>query len=147
MKNYLTTTKNKKPVTKLRHFLFNLFLCFVFTGPLAAQTSSPGYRILIDISHKQRFWNDPARMAGMDKNQVDRVIYMTDQITKNAVSHNAEIEYLKEEIKPNNLIKCNLLFIHIPSTKFTPGEIKNQQNKCNCPKDNKHSLSLHDASG
>jgi hypothetical protein len=124
MKKYLTTTENEKPVTKLRHFLLNLLLCFVFAGPLFAQTSSPGFRILIDIAHKQRFWNDPARMAGMDKNQIDRVRYMTDQITKNAVSLNAEIGYLKEEIKPDNLIKCNLLFIHIPSTKFTPGEIK-----------------------
>jgi len=109
---------------KFRHFVFTLLLCFVFAGNLTAQTSSPRYRILIDISHKQRFWNDPVMMAGMDNNQIDRVRYMTDQITKNAVSLNAEIGYLKEEIKPDNLVKCDLLFIHIPSTKYTPGEIK-----------------------
>jgi hypothetical protein len=124
MKNYLTISKNEKTEMKCRHLVFTLLLCFVFAGNLTAQTSSPGYRILIDIAHKQRFWNDPVMMGGVDKNQIDRVRYMTDQITKNAVSLNAEIGYTKEEIKPDNLTKCNLLFIHIPSTKFTPDEIK-----------------------
>ena len=124
MKNYLTLTKNEKTVLKFRHFVFTLLLCFVVAGTLHAQTSSSRYRILIDIAHNQRFWNDPARMAGMDKNQIDRVRYMTDQITKNAASLNSDIGYLKGEIKPDDLAKCDLMFIHIPSTKYAPGEIK-----------------------
>ena len=51
---------------------------------MAAQSSEPKYRILIDIAHKQRFWNDPANMQGRDKNQIERVKYMTGQIMKNA---------------------------------------------------------------
>lgn len=58
MKNYLILTKNEKTVLKFRHFVFTLFLCFVFAGTLHAQTSSPKYRILIDIAHNQRFWNE-----------------------------------------------------------------------------------------
>lgn len=108
---------------KFRHFIFTLFLYVVFAGTLLAQNSPTKYRILIDIAHKQRFWNDPAKMEGMDKNQIERVRYMTNQIMKNANSLNAEIEYLKEEIKPDNLVKCDLLFIHIPSAKYSPGEI------------------------
>ena len=40
------------------------------------------------------------------------------------VSLNAGIDYLKDEIKPENLKNCNLLFIHIPSAGYKPGEIK-----------------------
>lgn len=113
-----------KKVMKLQYSIFTLLVLIVFAGKLMAQTSSPKYWILMDIAHNQRFWNDPARMEGMDHNQIERVRYMTNQIMKNATSLNAEIGYLKEEIKPDNLLNCNLLFIHIPSSKYTPGEIK-----------------------
>jgi hypothetical protein len=124
MKNYLTMAKNRKNVMKLQYFTFTLILLIVFAGRLLAQTSSPKCRILMDIAHNQRFWNDPAKMKGKDNNQIKRVNYLTDQIMKNATSLNAEIGYLKEEIKPDNLVKCDLLFIHIPSAKYSPGEIK-----------------------
>lgn len=109
---------------KLKLFIFTLMLFIVCAGTFAAQTPSPRKRILIDIAHKQKFWNDPSMMAGMNKNQVERVKYMTGQIMKNASSLDADIEYLKEEIKPENLKNCDLLFIHIPSAKYGPGEIK-----------------------
>ena len=93
-----------------------------------AQNPNNKYQIYIDIAHKQRFWNDPADMNGMDKNLVNRVKYMTDEIVKNAKSNNAELKYLKQEIKPGDLLNCNLLFIHIPSAKYSKGEIKAIQN-------------------
>jgi len=89
-----------------------------------AQNSSPQYRIFMDIAHNQKFWNDPASMEGQDANQVERVKYMTSEIVKNATALDAELVYLKEEIQPDHLANCDLLFIHIPSTKYSPGEIE-----------------------
>ena len=89
-----------------------------------AQNSSPEYRILMDIAHGQKFWNDPTQMDGQDANQVERVRYMTNEIVKNATALDAELVYLKEEIQPNHLANCDLLFIHIPSAKYSPGEIE-----------------------
>ena len=80
--------------------------------------------ILMDIAHNQKFWNDPDNMKGKDPKQIERVKYMTNEIKKNASSLNAEIGYLKLEIKPDDLAKCDLLFIHIPSSKYKPEEIK-----------------------
>jgi hypothetical protein len=48
---------------------------------------------------------------------------MTDQFVKTASSVNAELYYLKSVIKPEDLSNCNLLYIHLPSSKHTPGEI------------------------
>jgi hypothetical protein len=114
----------KITITKLKLHILTFILFIVYAGNIAAQTPSPRKRILIDIAHKQKFWNDPSMMTGMDKNQVERVKYLTDQIMKNASSLDAGIGYLKEEIKPENLKNCDLLFIHIPSAKYGPGEIK-----------------------
>ena len=88
------------------------------------QSSSPKYRILMDIAHNQKFWNDPEAMKGKDANQIERVKYMTNQFVKTASSLDAGLIYLKEEIKPEHLANCNLLFIHIPSAKYNPDEIK-----------------------
>jgi hypothetical protein len=60
---------------KTKYLTLTLLLLIVCAGNLTAQTSSPKHSIVIDIAHKQRFWNDPARMRGMDKNQVERVRY------------------------------------------------------------------------
>ena len=71
----------------------------------------------MDLAHDQKFWNDPAGMKGQDENWVNRIKYMTDQFLKTASSVNAELLYLKDEIKPENLSDCDLLFIH---TVFNP---------------------------
>ncbi len=78
----------------------------------------------MDIAHGQKFWNDPSEMKGQDENWIKRVEYMTDQLLKTASSVNAELSYLKDEIKPKDLSDCDLLFIHIPSKQFTPKEVK-----------------------
>lgn len=53
-----------------------------------AQTFSK--KILIDIAHGQKFWNDPTAMAGSDANLVKRIKYATGQITKTAESVNGK---------------------------------------------------------
>jgi len=89
-----------------------------------AQTPTPAKnRICLDVAHKQRFWNDPADMPGMDAKVVERVKYMTGELTKTATSVDASLSYLKKEITPKDLEGCDLLFIHIPSAKYTPGEV------------------------
>jgi hypothetical protein len=112
----------------MRQLQIILFFSLIVNALGIAQNSNNKYQIYIDIAHKQRFWNDPADMNGMDKNSVNRVKYMTDEITKNAKSNNAGLAYLKQEIKPEDLSHCDLLFIHIPSAKYSEGEIKAIQN-------------------
>ncbi len=100
-----------------------VLLTFLFFTNAFSQTS-PKKKIYMDLSHGERFWNDPSDMRGYDQNMINRVKYMTDQFQKTASSVNAELLYLKDKIKPENLSDCDLLFIHIPSSKYTPNEVK-----------------------
>jgi hypothetical protein len=78
----------------------------------------------MDVVHGQKFWNDPASITGQDENWVKRVKYMTGQFLKTASSLNAELRYLKEKIDSKQLITCDLMFIHIPSTKYDSSGVK-----------------------
>ena len=100
-------------------------LLFTVLGVCAhAQTPTPAKsRICMDVAHQQKFWNDPADMPGKDPKQIERVKYMTGELTKTATAVNASLSYLKKEITPKDLEGCDLLFIHIPSAKYTPGEV------------------------
>ena len=102
------------------YYLLSLLIC---TSSIFPQTSIKK-KIYMDIAHGQKFWNDPADMEGQDENWINRIKYMTDQFLKTASSVNAELYYLKNEIKPESLSDCDLLFIHIPSSKYTPNEVK-----------------------
>jgi len=77
----------------------------------------------MDVAHQQRFWHDPADMPGMDVKMIERVKYMTGQFVKSASAVGASLAYLKKEVRPEDLDGCELLFIHIPSAKYTPGEV------------------------
>lgn len=105
---------------KLVALLLALSLCAHTNAQTAKQAK---YKICMDVAHKQKFWNDPASTAGMDPNFVDRVKYMTAEFVKTATSVNGELVYAKEEIKPDLLAKCDLLFIHIPSAKYSAAEV------------------------
>ena len=89
-----------------------------------AQPATPAKnRICMDVGHQQRFWRDPADMPGMDVKMIERVKYMTGELVKTATAVDASLSYLKKEITPKDLEGCDLLFIHIPSAKYTPGEV------------------------
>lgn len=96
----------------------------LYSSAISAQPANTKHRILIDISHGQKFWNDPTNMAGMDPKFIERVKYMTEQITTTAKSVDAEIGYLKGKIKPADLNDCDLIFIHLPSAKYDANEVK-----------------------
>ena len=101
-----------------------LLLSLLASVSANAQTPAPAkHRICVDVAHQQRFWNDPADMAGMDARVIDRVKYMTGELVKTATAVGASVSYVKKEIGPKDLEGCNLLFIHIPSAKYTPGEV------------------------
>jgi hypothetical protein len=86
-----------------------------------AQTPAPPkHRICIDVAHQQRFWADP---ADVDEKRVARVKYMTGEMLKTAAAVDASLSYLKKDITPDGLKGCDLLFIHIPSAKYTAGEV------------------------
>jgi hypothetical protein len=112
-----------RSIMNLRVFTSFFLTAFFCVNTLFPQTSSKK-KIYMDIAHGQKFWNDPAGMVNTAGNNLGRVKYMTDQFVKTASSVDAELLYLKGEIKPEDLSDCDLLYIHIPSSKYTPGEIK-----------------------
>lgn len=86
-----------------------------------AQTPAPPkHRICIDVAHQQRFWADP---ADVDEKRVARAKYMTGEMLKTAAAVDASLSYLKKDITPEGLKGCDLLFIHIPSAKYTSSEV------------------------
>jgi hypothetical protein len=105
-----------KPIT-----FFTLLVSLSAGLSAHAQTATPAkHRICIDVAHQQRFWGDP---ADMDEKRVARVKYMTGEMLKTAAAADASISYLKKEVNTKDLEGCELLFIHIPSAKYTPGEV------------------------
>ena len=103
---------------------FTLLFGFVAAVCANAQAPAPAKsRICMDVAHQQRFWHDPAEMAGMDAKVIERVKYMTGEFVKTATSVDARLSYLKKEVTPKDLEGCDLLFIHIPSAKYTSGEV------------------------
>ena len=105
-----------KPIT----FFTLLFSLSAGLCANAQTATAANNRICIDVAHQQRFWGDP---ADMDEKRVERVKYMTGEMLKTAATVDASISYLKKEVNPKDLEGCDLLFIHIPSAKYTPGEV------------------------
>ena len=110
-------TRRLAVLTELSSFVFSLSagLC------ANAQTPAPtNHRICLDVAHQQRFWGDP---EDMDEKRVARVKYMTGEMLQTAAAVNGSLTYLKKEITAPSLEGCSLLFIHIPSAKYTSGEV------------------------
>jgi hypothetical protein len=105
-----------KPIT-----LFTLLFSLSASLCAHAQTAPAAKnRICIDVAHQQRFWGDP---ADVDEKRVARVKYMTGEMLETAAAVDASISYLKKEMNPKDLEGCDLLFVHIPSATYTPGEV------------------------
>ena len=101
-------------------------LLFSLSADVSAQAqgaTAATDRICMDVAHQPRFWRDPSDMPGMDVKMIERVKYMTGELVKTATAVGASLSYLKKEVQPKDLEGCDLLFIHIPSTKYTPGEV------------------------
>jgi hypothetical protein len=105
-----------KPIT-LFTLLFSLSASLCAHAQTAAAAKN---RICMDVAHQQKFWGDP---ADVDGKRVARVKYMTGEMLKTAAAVDASISYLKKEMNPKDLEGCDLLFVHIPSATYTPGEV------------------------
>lgn len=99
---------------------FTILLSIFFCTELPAQKK----KILIDVAHAQKFYSDPAQKISTELVPTERLTYMTGELTKNAASSNAEITYLATAITPAILSKTNLLFIHVPTAKYSDNECK-----------------------
>lgn len=88
------------------------------------QMNKAEYRISVDVAHKPIFWGDPSNTQALSADRADRVRYLASQLQDNASSLNAELVYLHDEIKAPDLIDTDLLFIHVPSSKYSGNEIK-----------------------
>ncbi|WP_373494523.1 hypothetical protein [Aquiflexum sp.] len=95
-----------------------LFVCFGTN--LMAQKK----QILVDVAHGQKFYSDPANRISTELVPTQRLEYMTGELAKNAATHNAEITFLKASITSEVLSKVDLLFIHVPSIKYSEAECK-----------------------
>ncbi|MEO7992716.1 MAG: hypothetical protein ABI663_24405 [Chryseolinea sp.] len=81
-------------------------------------------KILVDVAHGQKFYSDPADKVSTELVNTQRLEYMTGELTKNASSHGAVIAYLKTSITTETLSNADLLFIHVPSLKYSVDECK-----------------------
>lgn len=94
-----------------------LLLCACFGPNLLAQK-----KILVDVAHGQKFYSNPADKISTELVPTQRLEYMTGELTKNAAAHNASISYIKTAITTESLSKTDLLFIHVPSLKYSADE-------------------------
>lgn len=88
-----------------------------------SETNAQKKTILVDVGHGQKFYSNPADKISTDLVPSDRLTYMTGELTKNAAAGDAAVAYQKAAITPAVLAKCDVLFIHVPSTKYTAEEV------------------------
>lgn len=96
----------------------------LYAGTSLAQTSSAKQHIMVDVGHGQRFYSSPGTSTGNAVAPVERVNYMTGEIEKNASSLQAKVSYQKNALTTEGLAKSDVLFIHLPSAKFSAEEVK-----------------------
>jgi hypothetical protein len=112
-------------MTSIKSTLVILLALFAtITIDMSAQSKTSKKKVLIDVNHGQKFYNDPSDMSGADPQVVDRVKYMTGEIQKNASQFDREMGFLKTAITTESLANCDILFVHMPSTKFSADEVK-----------------------
>ncbi|HEY9045375.1 MAG TPA: hypothetical protein VIN08_05745 [Ohtaekwangia sp.] len=89
-----------------------------------AQPAAARQHVLVDVSHGQIFWFDPAVPGSRKPDQVERIKYLNGELVKNATAFNADVSYSKGKLTPDVLAKTDVLFIHIPSAKYETDEVK-----------------------
>jgi hypothetical protein len=104
---------------------FNISTFFIVTLLcVCTVASAQKKKILVDVAHGQKFYSDPSDNISTELVPTVRLQYMIGELTKNAAAHNAEIAYLKTPVTKDALSKSDLLFIHVPSTKYSEDECK-----------------------
>jgi len=100
-----------------------LLLGFVVMICCCTETSAQKKTVLVDVGHGQKFYSDPADGISSDLVPTDRLTYMTGELTKNAAASGAKVSFQKSALTPDVLSKCDMLFMHVPSSKYTAEEV------------------------
>ena len=102
-----------------------MLTCFIVTLICSCSVApAQKKKMLVDVAHGQRFYSDPADNISTELVPTDRLKYMTGELTRNAAAHDAGIAYLKTPITLEALSESDLLFIHVPSKKYSADECK-----------------------
>lgn len=99
------------------------FACMLLMAGPALLQAQAQKKVLVDVAHGQKFYHDPNDMPGKDKEFVNRVKYMTGELSKNAGASGASVTFQKTPFTAETLQSVDLLFIHMPSSMFTPAEV------------------------
>jgi hypothetical protein len=99
------------------------FLVFALLVAYWVDADGQKKTILVDVGHGQIFYSDPAEGKSNDLVNTERLKYMTGELSKSAEASNAKIAYQKSAITPDALAKADVLFIHVPSVKYTAEEV------------------------
>lgn len=101
-----------------------LFLLITLHTVHAQQTDMPEHIIAVDVAHDQIFWGDPNQTETFDENRANRVEYLASQLQNNANTVGAEQYFLHDKITAENLEFSDLLFIHVPSSRYSENEVE-----------------------
>lgn len=97
------------------------FLCVNIAS--SQQKVMPEHLIAVDVAHDPIFWGDPNQTEEFDENRTNRIHYLNSQLQNNATTVGAELYFLHDEITDEDLSMSELLFIHVPSSRYGKREI------------------------
>jgi hypothetical protein len=80
-------------------------------------------RIAVDVAHHQAFWGDPSNTVGMPASPPDRMRFLASKLQATALLLNAEVVFLNREIGASTLSNVDLLFIHVPTSRYRESEV------------------------
>lgn len=98
-----------------------LLICFTSSY---SQSGSTKKKILVDVSHGQRFIHDPDDMQGKELALVERAKYIAGELNKNAEMINATVSFQKSKFTPADLKDVDILFLQGVGTLLDDKEIK-----------------------
>lgn len=101
-----------------------LFFLITLNVAFSQQMDMPKNIIAVDVAHDQIFWGDPNQTESFDDNRANRIHYLSSQLQANANTVNAEQYFLHDEISADDLGISDMLFIHVPSSRYSESEVK-----------------------
>ncbi|MEJ1239225.1 hypothetical protein WBG78_13905 [Chryseolinea sp. T2] len=112
----------KQQFNFIKGVALSLFSLILFTDAFA-QSKTDQKKILVDVGHGQKFWHDPNDMPGQNPDLIERVKYMSGELTKNANNLKATLSYQKGKFTTESLKDVNVLFLQGAGGKFDQSEV------------------------
>lgn len=85
--------------------------------------TAAGHRIAVDAAHDQLFWADPSDPRELPASPPERRRFLASKLRETALPLNAEMVFLNKEIGASDLSDIDLLFIHVPSSRYSESEV------------------------